>query len=133
LKKVIKKSVSSKGNEDPVYVQFREPLANRKRILKAAIDAAKLLQNYEEIRALRKEKENMLKNFSEVVTEAKVIHKRLIERVLPHIKIEKKIMPKKIERTETKVQTEIRKVKPKNDVERLQDELKDIEEKLAKL
>jgi hypothetical protein len=139
-KKVMKKAAPKK---EPVYVQLSDPATNRRMILQTAIDAAKLIQDYEILRALKKEKESVLSQFHKVVTETKKLTGKLIGGALPKIKEDAKPQPvkskepPKIERMEEPVFTPEPVIEsqpaPMSEVERLQQELGDIESKLAKL
>jgi len=148
-KRVIKKKiVKREESKEPVYVQLHNPVEHRKLILRTAIETAKLIQDYEAVRAIKTEKTEVLKKFFKVVSEAKAIQKSLIGTVLPKLKEEPK--PKVVEQHVEKVKstfvkkTEIAKKveapkkvieerKSLTDVEKLQQELSDIEGKLAKL
>ena len=141
-KKVVKKKVS-RLSKDPVYVQLLSPVYHRKKILRCAIESARLLQSYEDIRALRKEKEDVLKQFLKVVGDAKKRYTHLVTKVLPKVKEDKpkkatpvvkvKKVVSKPKMVSPKPVAPVMKQKPRTEVERLQDELEDIESRLSKL
>lgn len=121
-----------------VHIMLEDPVATRKEILTCALDTAKLLKDYEELSNIKEKKIKTIRKLSRVIKEVRLLEKQLSELHLPHMseaaeiefphhhqvmhheKKQPEVAPKKA-------------AKEKPESEKLQDELKAIEEKLKSL
>ncbi len=114
-----------------VHVRVESPLIMRKNILNCALDSARLLKTYSEIKDLKRTKDDILIDLTEVNSELRGLMKYL-ERKLPELpheghieeKQEIKVSPVKIN-IKNKVET--------NEIDQLKAELEQIEKKLKNL
>lgn len=133
------KKVSSMKNDHVVHVRVDSPESLRKVILRTAIDSAKLIQDYVELKAIREEKKRLVGQLYDVLRMIRKIESELKSRHLPKVKEEKPVkvapMVREAPKAEKPVEEfkEERPVYGKSDIEKLQDELKGVEKRLSKL
>ncbi len=130
---------TKKEKKAPVHVMVEQPLQLRKLILSAAIDATKLLKEYEEFVALKERKLKTLRYLHKEMRNIKSISKEFDDRHFPQIPHELpvehrkvhtlKSVPKIVEAPKTVTLPK----KPVSEIERLNSELREIEEKLGSL
>ncbi len=118
---------------------IEQPIMLRKEILSAAIDATKLLKDYEEFVALKNKKLKTLRYLHREMKEIKRLSKEFNEDrfpVIPHEEVHaKKSVVKKVEEPKPEVVKPVKVATKKSstEVDRLNDELREIEEKLGRL
>ncbi|MBS3159842.1 hypothetical protein J4436_03560 [Candidatus Woesearchaeota archaeon] len=139
----MKKKKTVKQEITGIHIKIDRPIEVRKQILKYAIEVAQLLKSYEDYKELHHKKDQIYSNLSDNFYEIKDLEKKLTRgHSLPTLKqlgFEEKPTEKEhiIETTqEIKIETkQIITEKPKGDseIERLKNELKDIENQLKHL
>ena len=107
--------------ENPIYVVIKEPVSVRKKILTASKDILKCLQIYEDVKDIRVELVNMEHGYIEEITEIRGLVRRL-KRLIPAVEYSSK-------KHEVKKGTK-KKVVKKSKIEKMQNELDDIEREL---
>ena len=112
--------------DETYYVNVREPIETRKRLLETSRNVVVALQKYEIYKLKRTKKENFVdqlrNNFKEINTLIMQLKKEL-----PTIKIKRRTSPVTNIKTKKKVAVK----KGKRELEDLHKELKDIESKLS--
>ncbi len=122
----------------PVHAMIEQPVFLRKTILSAAIDATKLLKDLEEFRILKIQKAKAHKQVNRVMRELRMEQKRLENEhlpVLPESMQEKKHEAPKKETPAPAVQAPPQpkpapRKEPRTELDRLNSELHDIEQRL---
>ena len=138
--KFMVKDAVKKENKAVIHTIIENPETLRKDILKSAIDAAKIIKSYNDYFKIRDLKLKNINKLHSVLKEIKSLEKHLMETDLPQLseseehpkpKVnEKPIMPKSNTLQEKKVKVQ---QNSKTEVERLKDELDNIERQLKDL
>lgn len=150
-KKKKKSSEKKEPKKDVFYVGVQDPVEIRRNVLECSKDMVQFMQRYENLKNIRNDKEEAIHHLKEDVRELKSLVNKL-RKVLPKSKLriksheekkEEKPKPKKKKGKKKKAKKETKKEapkeettpppKPKTEIERLESELADIEEKLGKL
>jgi len=82
----MKKKIVKKEEETFAFVKLYDSLEVRKELLKIALDDTKLLRDYEAYKNITKQKEEMIKAFSERMTEINGLVNELRKENFPYVK-----------------------------------------------
>ncbi len=125
---------------DVFYVGVRDPSSVRKALLESSKSIVEGLQRYEKFKVIREQKAAEILRFKEDIKEInKLINK--LKSALPKTKL-KEVLPKKSKKAKAKAKKIEKKIAPKievkkevkpSELEKLEQELAEIEEKLARL
>jgi len=127
------KSKSKKINEtkEVMHIKIDRPISMRKEILKNAITATKLLQDYDEIKILRETKKSLFDELRSLGSEIIVLQRNL-HNSIPSLP-EEPTINKARDVNQTIPKFDFESVKEKTDVDKLKGELAEIEAKLKQL
>lgn len=121
--------------KDGFYVGVRDPVEVRKSILETSKAVIHDLQSYERLLETRGKKREALSRLKKKVDEINALLEQL-RKVLPEVRVESEkpaAMPKlRTAPVKHRIQI-VARPKPKTEIEKLNDELKDIESKLGSL
>ena len=131
------KAKKQKEVKAPVHIMLDTPLLLRKEILSAAIDATKLLKSYEELTVLKLKKAKTLNYLQREMKTIKRLSKEFNEHTLPTVPHELPSQPKVVHHKEALQRVIVKQAaapkKPHTEVDKLNAELRGIEEKLGNL
>ena len=114
-----------------MHIKIDRPISMRKEILKNAITATKLLQDYDEIKILRETKKSLFDELRSLGSEIIVLQRNL-HNSIPSLP-EEPTINKARDVNQTIPKFDFESVKEKTDVDKLKGELAEIEAKLKQL
>jgi len=136
-KPVLKRTVKRK-DENPVHIMINSPLKFRKQVLNCALDTAQMLQEYPQLKEKQeKEKSVVLRKLHTTMKQIKINYNKL-EKAMPKVQYqEEKKKPVVKEAPKAKEVEHIESPKPVEhkpaEVDKLKQELEDIERKISQL
>lgn len=137
-----KKKEIKKKSTSGVHVMIQNPKMARKQVLSYAIDVVQVIQKYETLKNIQKEKEQIYNRLRESFDDIKDMEGKLVRShifpsleslgVQQKVEVVEEVKPT-VEVKETKIQEVKENLTLDNEIERLKSELKDIDEKLKHL
>ena len=126
------KKLTREGNNQVVHVKLENPLTVRRNILGSALDSARMLKTYSELKEVKKMKQGIIEDFTNVYDEIKILFRRLEHEELPSVVLDEKTEePKEVAVKPLRVQAKERIVG--SEIDRLKAELDAIEKRLSSL
>ncbi len=112
--------------EEPLYVGIADPVDLRKDLLNASRILISSLKEYEKFNAIKEEKSQYLSEFTKTVREINILNRR-IKQLMPKTRIKPGMIKKPMRPAPSRI------IDEKTKLAHLEDELVEVEEKLAKL
>ena len=116
---------------DPVHVRLERPVALRKNILGATIEVTKMLKTYAELKYIRDIKATVLNKYRSIHNDINGLVRHFEREDLPPVPLYE--LDEKIERKKIKEEKIVVKGVTDGEIEKLKEELANIESKLNKL